>query len=225
MGGMTRSLSWMAGALGIFGVGVLVGWRALGPSGHKPASKAGAAASSSADDNQEAQALRDEVSRLQAALRREKRIAQVTQASVQEPDRVADTPRAPRTPEEEAAWLAARAQFYDKALKNERRNDAWADALEDKAVSMAKTQAAQGVKLEDVRCYTNHCRIEYSYRDADARTQHLETIASTFTELQRVSYAYPGAPAVQNRAVLYMSTQDHPLPDFDYEAFTQSPPG
>ncbi|HEX2880730.1 MAG TPA: hypothetical protein VHO25_14460 [Polyangiaceae bacterium] len=217
MSSATQSLRWMAGVVGVFAVGVLVGWRVLGSPDSKPPSKNAAAASGAAGDGEDVQALRDEVSRLRAELRREKRLAQVTQASMQEPDQVADTPSAPRTPEEEAAWLAARAQFYDKVLKGERRNDAWAETLEIKAVSVAKTQEAQGVKLEDVRCYTNHCRMEYSYRDADARTQHLETIATTFTELQRVSYAYPGAPTVQNRAVLYMSTADYPFPDFHYE--------
>jgi hypothetical protein len=163
--------------------------------------------------------LREEVARLRAELRRGKRAAHATEGTVEKAALTDDAPVSPPTPEQEAAWLAARAQFYDKVLKDEPRNDAWAEPIEDKAISVAKTQAAQGVKLEDVRCYTNHCRMEYSYRDSDARTEHLSTIATSFTELQRVSYAYPGAPAVQNRAVLYMSTTDHPMPEFDYDTF------
>lgn len=208
-------------ALGVGLLGIAVGvWFLLRPDGDHPedAAVSPAAVQSSAPAKPqpiaELATLREENRRLRRQLIEAR--AQGVQSAVQEPEEA--TPTAAPTPEEEAAWLEARGAFYDQSLKGQPRNDVWADALEEKARATAAKERDQGVELVDARCYTDFCRMEYSYRDADARMNHIHAVGAAFPELKQTSYAYPGNPE-QTRAVMYMSTEGHVMPDFDYESF------
>jgi hypothetical protein len=61
--------------------------------------------------------------------------------------------------------------------------------------------------------------MEFTYRDAEARADHIRHLGQDFVELPRVSYAYPGEPAVHNRAIMYMAADGHELPQLDYATF------
>lgn len=182
----------------------------------KAASQSEAPATCAANEAKIA-SLAAEVARLEALLNgvSNQKDGAKAHADAREQQQVVEAP----TPQQEAAWLSARSAFYDRYLKQQPRDERFADELERKAVAAAKEQKQAGVELTDARCYTNHCRFEYTYRDAEARGQHLTTVGPAFVELPRVSYAYPGAPEVQNRAVLYLSKAEQPLPAFDYASF------
>jgi hypothetical protein len=141
----------------------------------------------------------------------------VAETSNAEPARAANRPRPTR--EQEMAWLMARAHFLDDVLDKQPRNDTWATTVEKKARVLAEGRAKDGVKLVNVTCRSTACRMEYVYPDAAARVRHIESLGEDFTELPRVSYAYPGEPDVQTRAIMHLATSDQPLPTLDYKTF------
>jgi hypothetical protein len=125
----------------------------------------------------------------------------------------------PPTPELEARWLMARAEVLDEALASQPRDDGWAAPLEEKARAMYPAKADTATALVSVSCRSSACRMEFTYRDAEARADHIRHLGQAFAELPRVSYAYPGEPTVHNRAVMYLTADGHELPQLDYATF------
>jgi hypothetical protein len=139
------------------------------------------------------------------------------EAAPVEPEPVA--PVVPRpTPQEEAAWLAARAKNYDDALAREPRNEAWAAPLERK-LRDAYPPTAGHTRLIGVECRTHVCRVEVETADGADRNDELRAVTAHAPELANASYAYPGEPESHRQAVVYLMRDGHLLPRLDYATY------
>jgi hypothetical protein len=216
---MPASVRGIAAAVALFAAGTAFGVLLM-RHGAVPAAAARPAASAATAP------ASDEVAKLEAendALRARLRLALTTvekaaaQAAASQREQASEDPAAPPpTPEQEAAWLEARARFYDAELARQPRNEAWAAPLEARAQEFANKHQALGVKFVDARCYASACRFEYAYPNGDARLAHLQALPRDFRELPRASYSYPGAPADDRRVVLHLTTKTDPLPPYEY---------
>lgn len=181
-----------------------------------PATARRASQSAGPSADAELAALRLENVRLRAQL------AQVQAGNQAQPAAASSAEAAePPTPEQEMAWLEARAKFYDDILNKQPRNDAWASAMERQTIESHRHLPIAGVSVVKVACRSSACRMDFKYADEDIRTQHLHALGELFPELPIVSYSYPGEPSDHSRAVLFMTTRKDPLPPFDYARFSE----
>jgi hypothetical protein len=215
---LSRSL-WALGLLALgAGAGYVARGRELPSAQAKSQAQASPGVVAPTSNKAELAALRARVAELEAWLRVANG-AVAAQGAAPPQAEAKSPPVPPPTPEQEAAWLAARAIFYDQFLKNEPRDGLWAAPLEARAVTLAKQLTEKGIKLEDARCWSQHCRLEYSYPDLEARNDHVHEMSKAFPELGEASYAYPGEPQSHTRAVFYLGKTGQHLPDFDYASF------
>jgi hypothetical protein len=114
----------------------------------------------------------------------------------------------------------ARSRFYDEKLAAEPRDPTWARSVESRAKELYEAKEFEGTDLVNVSCYTKSCRLEFSYADMANRERHLSSLPRDFPDLPRASFAYPGAPADQLRAIVYLSKEK--LERFSYDQYTKA---